>query len=92
MGGEQAAQVMLTVKRDQLAYEGADPLTPEEEDALTAPIRAKYEREGHPYYGSARLWDDGVIDPRETRDAVGLALFSTLRAPLGDLGSPVYRM
>ncbi len=92
MGGEQAAQVMLTVKRDQLAYEGAEPLTPEQEEELMAPIRAKYETEGHPYYGSARLWDDGVIDPRETRDALGLALFSTLNAPLDDLGPPVYRM
>ncbi|MDJ0520489.1 MAG: carboxyl transferase domain-containing protein [Planctomycetota bacterium] len=92
MGGEQAAQVMLTVKRDQLAYEGAEPLTPEQEEALTAPIRAKYEAEGHPYYGSARIWDDGVIDPRETRDVVGLALYATLNAPLGDLGPPVYRM
>jgi acetyl-CoA carboxylase carboxyltransferase component len=92
MGGEQAAQVMLTVKRDQLAYEGADPLTPEQEEELMAPIRDKYEREGHPYYGSARLWDDGVIAPEETRDAIGLALFATLNAPLGDLGAPVYRM
>jgi acetyl-CoA carboxylase carboxyltransferase component len=92
MGGEQAAQVMLTVKRDQLAYEGAEPLTPEQEEELTAPIRDKYEKEGHPYYGSARVWDEGVIDPRETRDVVGLALYATLNAPLGDLGPPVYRM
>jgi len=92
MGGEQAAQTMLTVKREQLAYEGSPALTPEQEDELLAPIRAKYETEGHPYYGSARIWDDGVIDPRETRDAVGLALFATLNAPLGDLGPPVYRM
>jgi len=92
MGGEQAAQVMLTVKRDQLAYEGKDPLTPEEEEALLAPIREKYEHEGHPFYGSARLWDDGVIDPRQTRDAVGLALFSTLNRPADPVRAPVYRM
>jgi 3-methylcrotonyl-CoA carboxylase beta subunit len=92
MGGEQAAQTMLTVKREQLAYEGGPALTPAQEDELLAPIRAKYETEGHPYYGSARLWDDGVIDPRETRDAVGLAVFATLNAPLDDLGPPVYRM
>jgi len=92
MGGEQAAQVMLTVKRDQLAYEGADPMTPEEEEALLAPIREKYEHEGHPYYGSARLWDDGVIAPQETRDVLGLALFATLNAPLDDRHPPVYRM
>ena len=92
MGGEQAAQVLLTVKRDQLAYEGKDPLTPEEEEALLAPIRAKYESEGHPYYGSARLWDDGVIDPRQTRDVVGLALFSTLNGPAEPVRAPVFRM
>jgi 3-methylcrotonyl-CoA carboxylase beta subunit len=92
MGGEQAAQVMLTVKRDQLAYEGKAPLTPAQEEELMAPIRAKYEHEGHPYYGSARLWDDGVIAPQQTRDVLGLALYATLNAPLGDLGAPVYRM
>jgi len=92
MGGEQAAQVMLTVKRDQLAFEGADPLTPEQEEALTAPIREKYEHEGHPYYGSARLWDDGVIDPRETRNVVGLALYATLNRPAEPVRAPVFRM
>ena len=92
MGGEQAAQTLLTVKREQLAYEGAAPLTPEQEDELAAPIRAKYETEGHPYYGSARLWDDGVIDPRETRSVVALALFATLNAPAAPVRAPVYRM
>jgi acetyl-CoA carboxylase carboxyltransferase component len=92
MGGEQAAQTLLTVKREQLAYEGASPLDEAQEEELTAPIRAKYEREGHPYYGSARLWDDGVIDPRETRAAVALALFATLNAPAEEPRAPVYRM
>lgn len=92
MGGEQAAQVLLTVKRDQLAYEGRPPLTPEEEEALTRPIREKYEREGHPTYGSARLWDDGVIDPVETREVLGLALFATRGGPPGPARAPVYRM
>jgi len=92
MGGEQAAQTLLTVKKDQIAYEGGDPLTPEEEDMLTAPIREKYEHEGHPYYGSARLWDDGVIAPEETRDVLGLAFFATLNAPLDEPRAPVYRM
>ncbi len=92
MGGEQAAQVLLTVKRDQLAYEGKPPLTAAEEEELTAPIREKYEREGHPYYGSARLWDDGVIDPTQTRDVLGLALFTTLNAPLDEAAAPVFRM
>ncbi|MDA1196108.1 MAG: methylcrotonoyl-CoA carboxylase [Planctomycetota bacterium] len=92
MGGEQAAQVMLTVKRDQLAFEKKPPLTPAEEEALMDPIRAKYESEGHPYYGSARLWDDGVIDPRQTRDAVGLALAATRNAPAEPVRAPVFRM
>ena len=92
MGGEQAAQVMLTVKRDQLAYEGKPALTPEEEEALLQPIRDKYEREGHPYHGSARLWDDGVIEPTQTRDIVGLALFATRSAPREPARAPVFRM
>jgi acetyl-CoA carboxylase carboxyltransferase component len=92
MGGEQAAQVMLTVKRDQLAYEGKPPMTPEEEAALADPIRRKYEEEGHPYYGSARLWDDGVIEPTRTRDVLGLALAATLEAPVGPPTPPVFRM
>jgi acetyl-CoA carboxylase carboxyltransferase component len=92
MGGEQAAQVLLTVKRDQLAYEKKPPLTEAEEQALLTPIREKYEREGHPTYGSARLWDDGVIEPSETRDVLGLALFATLNAPLPEARAPVYRM
>ena len=92
MGGEQAAQVLLTVKRNQLAAEGKPALTPEEEAALTDPIRAKYEAEGHPYYGSARLWDDGVIEPAQTRDVLGLALAATRGAPRAPARTPVYRM
>jgi 3-methylcrotonyl-CoA carboxylase beta subunit len=92
MGGEQAAQVMLTVKRDQLAYEGKPAMTPEEEARIADPIRAKYETEGHPYYGSARLWDDGVIDPVRTRDVLGLALAATLDAPVPPPRPPVFRM
>ena len=92
MGGEQAAQVLLTVKRDQLAYEGKPPMTAEEESALADPIRKKYEEEGHPYYGSARLWDDGVIEPTRTRDVLGLALAATLEAPVGPPQPPVFRM
>jgi acetyl-CoA carboxylase carboxyltransferase component len=91
MGGEQAAQTLLTVKREQLAAEGKR-LTPEEEAAIVDPIRAKYETEGHPYYGSARLWDDGVIEPTQTRDVLGLALAVTLNAPAEPVRAPVYRM
>ncbi|MFV1959647.1 MAG: acyl-CoA carboxylase subunit beta, partial [Planctomycetota bacterium] len=92
MGGEQAAQTLLTVKRDQRAYEGKPPMTDAEEAALVDPIRAKYEKEGHPYYGSARLWDDGVIEPAQTRDALGLGLAVALNAPEAPSRAPVYRM
>jgi 3-methylcrotonyl-CoA carboxylase beta subunit len=92
MGGEQAAQVLLTVKRDQLAYEGKPPMTPEEEARMADPIRAKYETEGHPYYGSARLWDDGVVDPLRTRDLLGLAFAAALEAPIPPPSPPVFRM
>jgi acetyl-CoA carboxylase carboxyltransferase component len=92
MGGEQAAQVLLTVKREQLAYEGKPALTPAQEQALLDPIRAKYETEGNPYYGSARLWDDGVLDPVRTRDALGLALAAALESPVPPPRPPVFRM
>jgi acetyl-CoA carboxylase carboxyltransferase component len=92
MGGEQAAQVLLTVKKDQLAYEGKPPPTAAEESAILDPIREKYEREGHPYYGSARLWDDGVVDPVRTRDLLGLAFAATLEAPIPPPRPPVFRM
>ena len=76
MGGEQAASVLATVHRD------ADKWTPEEAEAFKAPIRAKYEDEGNPYHATARLWDDGVIDPAQTRDVLGLALAAALEAPI----------
>ena len=76
MGGEQAASVLATVHRDAEAW------TPEEAEAFKAPIRQKYEDEGNPYYATARLWDDGVIDPAQTRDVLGLALAAALNAPV----------
>jgi 3-methylcrotonyl-CoA carboxylase beta subunit len=76
MGGEQAASVLATVHRD------ADKWTPEETEAFKAPIRQKYEDEGNPYYATARLWDDGIIDPAQTRDVLGLALRAALNAPV----------
>ena len=76
MGGEQAASVLATVHRD------ADKWTREQMEAFKAPIRQKYEDEGNPYYATARLWDDGVIDPVQTRDALGLALAASLNAPI----------
>jgi 3-methylcrotonyl-CoA carboxylase beta subunit len=91
MGGEQAASVMTTVKRDQLESKGLR-LTPEEEDAIRAPILAKYEAEGNPYYGSARLWDDGVIEMGQTRDVLGLALSACHNAPIPPWQPGVIRM
>ncbi len=78
MGGEQAASVLATVHRD------ADKWTPEEAEAFKAPIRQKYEDEGNPYYATARMWDDGIIDPAQTRDVLGLAFAATLNAPIPD--------
>src|SRR5262245_5109505 len=92
MGGEQAAQVLLTVKREQIAYEGRPGLSKDDEAALTDPIRRKYEDEGQPVFGSARLWDDGVLDPARTRDALGLAIAATLEAPIPPPVPPVFRM
>ncbi|MCC6803459.1 MAG: methylcrotonoyl-CoA carboxylase [Anaerolineae bacterium] len=74
MGGEQAANVLLTVRRDGLARRGEPDMTPDEQAAFKAPILNKYEREGSPYYSTARLWDDGILDPPETRRVLGLAL------------------
>jgi 3-methylcrotonyl-CoA carboxylase beta subunit len=78
MGGEQAASVLATVHRDAAKW------TPEEAEAFKAPVRQKYEDEGNPYYATARLWDDGVIDPAQTRDVLGLALAASLEAPIAE--------
>ena len=82
MGGEQAASVLATVKRDQLAAAGRE-WSAEEEAAFKAPLREQYERQGHPYYASSRLWDDGVIDPVDTRRVLALGLSAALNAPHG---------
>ena len=86
MGGEQAASVLATVHRD------ADKWTPEQAEAFKAPIRAKYEEEGNPYYATARLWDDGIIAPSDTRRVLSLALSACLNAPIGDTKFGVFRM
>jgi 3-methylcrotonyl-CoA carboxylase beta subunit len=91
MGGEQAASVLATVRRDQREAAG-ETFTAAEEEALVAPIREQYERQGHPYYSTARLWDDGVIDPADTRRVVGLALAAAANAPLDPVGYGVFRM
>ena len=91
MGGEQAAQVLITVKRDQRAR-GGESLSGEEAHEIAEPILEKYETEGHPYYASARLWDDGVIDMRATRTILGLSLATVLNAPISETKTGVFRM
>jgi 3-methylcrotonyl-CoA carboxylase beta subunit/propionyl-CoA carboxylase len=91
MGGEQAAGVLATVKRDQLAREGRE-LGAADEEAIRAPIVDKYEREGSPYYSTARLWDDGILDPAETRQALALGLSAAFNAPIGTARFGVFRM
>jgi 3-methylcrotonyl-CoA carboxylase beta subunit/propionyl-CoA carboxylase len=91
MGGEQAAGVLTTVKRDQLARDG-QTLSAEDEQAIRQPILEKYEREGSPYYSTARLWDDGILDPAETRQALALGLSMAANAPVGEPRFGVFRM
>jgi 3-methylcrotonyl-CoA carboxylase beta subunit len=81
MGGEQAAAVLATIKRDAMDARG-EPWSAAEEAAFKAPVRARYEAEGDPYYATARLWDDGIIDPAQTRDILGLAFATTLNQPI----------
>ena len=84
MGGEQAASVMATIQDRDWG--------PGEEEAFKAPIRAKYETEGDPYYATARLWDDGIIPPASTRDVLGLALAAATMAPIGETRFGLFRM
>ena len=91
MGGPQAAAVLATVKRDGLEARGA-PWSDEEEAAFKAPILEQYEREGHPYYASARLWDDGILNPADTRMALGLGISAALNAPPKKTSFGVFRM
>jgi acetyl-CoA carboxylase carboxyltransferase component len=91
MGGEQAAGVLLQVKKDQLARRG-ESLDAKGEAAIVDPIIEKYETEGHAYYSSARLWDDGVIDPAQTRDILGLAIAASLNAPISEVNYGIFRM
>jgi 3-methylcrotonyl-CoA carboxylase beta subunit/propionyl-CoA carboxylase len=91
MGGEQAAGVLTTVKREQLARDG-QTLDAAEEERIRAPILEKYEREGSPYYSTARLWDDGILDPAQTRDALALGLSMAFNAPVPASKFGVFRM
>ncbi len=91
MGGEQAASVLATVRRDNLEAAG-QTWSAEEEESFKEPIRQQYERQGHPYYSSARLWDDGVIDPADTRFVLGLGLSAAMNAPVEKTRFGVFRM
>jgi 3-methylcrotonyl-CoA carboxylase beta subunit len=91
MGGEQAASVLATVRREQLAAKG-QTWSAEDEDDFKQPIRDQYERQGNPWYATARLWDDGVIDPADTRTVLGLALSACANAPLEAPSFGVFRM
>jgi 3-methylcrotonyl-CoA carboxylase beta subunit len=91
MGGEQAASVLATVKRDGIEARGGQ-WSAGEEETFKAPIREQYERQGHPYYATARLWDDGVIDPADTRRVLGLALDVALQSPIEETRFGVFRM
>ena len=91
MGGEQAASVLATVKRDGIEGKGGQ-WTKDEEESFKAPIREQYERQGHPYYATARLWDDGVIDPADSRRVLGLALAVAANAPAEETKFGVFRM
>jgi 3-methylcrotonyl-CoA carboxylase beta subunit len=91
MGGEQAASVLATVKRDGIEAKG-ERWEAAEEDAFKAPIRDQYERQGHPFYASSRLWDDGVIDPADTRRVLALGISAALNAPIEPGRFGVFRM
>ncbi|MEO8081592.1 MAG: carboxyl transferase domain-containing protein, partial [Caldimonas sp.] len=91
MGGEQATAVLATVKRDGIEARGGQ-WSAEEEQAFKTPLLEQYEHQGHPYYASARLWDDGVVDPADTRRVLGLSLAAALNAPIPATKFGIFRM
>jgi 3-methylcrotonyl-CoA carboxylase beta subunit len=91
MGGEQAASVLATVRREGVEARGGS-WSLQDEEAFKAPIREQYETQGHPYYSSARLWDDGVIDPAQTRRGLALGLSASLNAPIPETRFGLFRM
>jgi 3-methylcrotonyl-CoA carboxylase beta subunit len=91
MGGPQAASVLATVRRENIEAEGRT-WSDTEEATFKKPVLENFEREGHPYYATARLWDDGIITPQETRRVVALALSAALNAPIPDMAWGVFRM
>jgi acetyl-CoA carboxylase carboxyltransferase component len=92
MGGEQAANVLLSIKQEQLVREGKPALSKDEAEEFKSPILEKYENEGNPYHSTARLWDDGVIDPVDTRQVLGMALSVVLNSPIEENNFGVFRM
>ena len=91
MGGEQAATVLATVRRDGMETRG-ETWSAAAEESFKAPIRAQYETQGHPYYASARIWDDGIIDPADTRRVLALSLSAALNRPVEPTRFGVFRM
>jgi 3-methylcrotonyl-CoA carboxylase beta subunit len=91
MGGEQAANVMAQIKKDAMEAKGQS-WPADEEEAFKAPIRDQYETQGHPYYAGARLWDDGLVDPAETRMVLALSLSASFNAPIEPTKFGVFRM
>jgi 3-methylcrotonyl-CoA carboxylase beta subunit len=91
MGGEQAAGVLATVRREAIERKGGS-WTPEEEARFKAPTIEMFERQSHPLYASARLWDDGIVDPRRTREVLGLSLSAALNAPVEPTHFGIFRM
>jgi 3-methylcrotonyl-CoA carboxylase beta subunit len=91
MGGEQAANVLAQITRDSKEKKGV-AWSKEEEENFKSPIQARYEREGHPYFASARLWDDGIIDPADTRKVLGLCLSSSMNATAEKTEFGIFRM
>jgi acetyl-CoA carboxylase carboxyltransferase component len=92
MGGDQAADVLLRVKMDQMAARGEEAMTEEEQEKFRIPTLEKYEREGNPYFSTARIWDDGIIDPLDTREALALGISMSLNTPIPDQKYGVFRM
>jgi acetyl-CoA carboxylase carboxyltransferase component len=92
MGGEQAANVLLQVKMEQMAKAGLEPMTHDEQETFKKPTLERYEREGSPYYATARLWDDGIIDPLDTRNALALAISMSLNQSIPDYKVGIFRM
>jgi len=91
MGGEQAANVLAQIRKDNMETRG-ERWSEAEAEQFKAPIREQYERQGHPYYATARLWDDGIVDPAETRMVLGLGLSAALNAPIEPTRFGLFRM